>query len=67
MNKLTEKEAIEVRVALENYIHTVNKRIHECNCNDELRQYINYWTNTLKIVESAHKKLCRSILFMAGD
>ena len=66
MNKLTEKEAIEIRLAIEDRINIINKHIHECSSDNELG-YVTYWKDKLEIAQSAHKKLRHSILFMAGE
>jgi len=72
MNKLTEKEAIEIRLAIEDRINIINKHIHKCSSNNELgvdfvNFYATYWKDKLEIAQSAHKKLRHSILFMAGE
>ncbi len=66
MNKLTEKEAIEIRLAIEDRINIINKHIHECS-SDNLVGYVNYWQDKLQIAQSAHRKLRNTILFMAGQ
>jgi hypothetical protein len=66
MNKLTEKEAIEIRLAIEDRINIINKQIHECDSID-MKGYVDYWKDKLEIAQSAHKKLRHSILFMAGE
>jgi len=64
--KITEAEAIEIRLALEDRINTINKRIAECQ-SVNLTGNVNYWTDKLQKAQSAHNKLRHSILFMAGE
>jgi hypothetical protein len=64
--KITEAEAIEIRLALEDRINTINKRITECQ-SVNLTGNVNYWTDKLQKAQSAHNKLRNSILFMAGE
>jgi hypothetical protein len=66
MNKLTEKEAIEIRLAIEDRINIINKHIHECD-SINMTGYVDYWQDKLQKAQSAHKKLKHSILFMAGE
>ena len=65
-NKITEAEAIEIRLAIEDRINIINKHIHECASID-MKGYVDYWQDKLQKAQSAHKKLKYSILFMAGE
>ena len=64
--KITEAEAIEIRLALEDRINIINKHIAECGALNELG-HVNYWKDKLQKAQSAHNKLRHSILFMAGE
>ena len=65
-NKITEAEAIEIRLAIEDRINIINKQIHECS-SINMTGYVDYWQDKLQKAQSAHKKLKHSILFMAGE
>ena len=65
-NKITEAEAIEIRLALEDRINIINKQIHECS-SINMTGYVDYWQDKLQKAQSAHKKLRNTILFMAGE
>ena len=65
-NKITEAEAIEIRLALEDRINIINKQIQECS-SINMTGYVDYWTDKLQKAQSAQNKLKRSILFMAGE
>ena len=64
--KITEAEAIEIRLALEDRINTINKQIQECS-SINMTGYVNYWQDKLQKAQSAQNKLKNSILFMAGQ
>ena len=65
-NKITEAEAIEIRLAIEDRINIINKQINECS-SINMTGYVNYWQDKLQKAQSAHKKLRNTILFMAGE
>ena len=62
MNKLTEKEAIEIRLAIEDRINIINKHIHECSSINELG-HVTYWKDKLEIAQSAYKKSSANMRF----
>jgi hypothetical protein len=64
--KITEAEAIEIRLALEDRINIINKQINEC-ASINMTGYVDYWQDKLQKAQSAHNKLKHSILFMAGE
>ena len=64
--KITEAEAIEIRLALEDLINIINKHITECGALNELG-HVNYWQDKLQKAQSAQSKLRYSVLFMVGE
>ncbi len=64
--KITEAEAIEIRLAIEDRINIINKQIRECSSMN-MKGYVDYWQDKLQKAQSAHKKLKYSVLFMAGE